>query len=476
MPNPPKKESTSLDTDLDLIKTQLEKLIPDCLHYFSKSREPERPGFAPVSKLLAPYPRQPTHLPEVVGDLRHWLFDYPQSTSLHPAFSAWSVGGGHSLNLIAKLLEGTAHLTAQTSSQLSVQLENELASWVKKMLGWAESSRSLLLSGSSMGNLQALLAARNKFFPQADENGWSDKKRMLVYGGEQTHLTIIRGAQMIGLGRQAFRKATSNSDGSVNLQSLEQLLYADRAADASVAQVIVGSAGSTLSGAFDDIRTLTTLAEKYGAWLHIDAAWGAWLAADPKRAQLLNGNELADSLTLDFHKWPGAAVGTGLILFKAETDLQKIFSVPNPYLNTVSENSENLGEMGPELTRPARAISPWLILRVCGLEAIGEKLGACCDLAAGLASELEKIPGCELRFNVSSNTVVVGFKGDRAPNTERVHTFVKELWAEGISMPSLVYLDHRAHIRFCFLNHSTQQTQIDLLLTQMKKFTGEFYA
>lgn len=468
-----KKIPPPLDSDLNLVKAQLEKIIPDCVRYFADCRNPQKPGFAPISKQSAPYPFQPDSLPSVVNELRHWLFDYPQSASLHPAFSAWSVGGGHSLNMIGKLLEGTAHLTAQTSAQLSVQLENELAGWVKKMLGWPDNSPSLLLSGSSMGNLQALLVARNKFFPAADEIGLSEENKMIVYGSEQTHLTISRALQAIGLGRQAFKSVSINSDGSIDIESLEKLLAADQRTNRSVAQVIVANAGSTLSGAFDQLSAIAVLARKYGAWLHIDAAWGAWLAADPTRAHLLADNQLADSLTLDFHKWPGAAVGTGLVLFKAETDLQKIFSIPNNYLNSISDNIENLGEMGLELTRPARALTPWLILRTCGIKGIGERLGACCDLAAGLASELEKISGCDLRFKVTSNTIVLGFKGPRTPSAEKINAFVKELWAEGISMPSQVLLDHRPYIRFSFLNHSTQQAQIDLLLTKIQQFTGD---
>ena len=161
-----------------------------------------------------------------------------------------------------------------------------------------------------------------------------------------------------------------------------------------------------------------------------------------------------------------------MILFKKETDLQKIFKQPSPYLTTVSDDTNNYGEAGLELTRAARALTPWLILRVCGIRAIAARLGQNCDLALHFATELKKIPGCVLRFPVASNTVVFGFQKSELQSTETLGAFVKNLWSEGVLMPAVAALDQRAYLRCSFLNHSTQMMQIDLLLERIRKLTG----
>lgn len=448
----------SLDPDFSQLESLLHKTVADCMDYLRAAGDINHPGYRPPQFALTPLPTGATAPEKIYEDLRACLLEKPQFMNTHPGFLGWTLGAGNAVNLLPQLLNAAINASVQTPAQTLGLMELETLGWIKAILAWPEDARGLFVSGSAAGNLMALCAARHAAAGESKAKGNISLNRTAVLGSRQTHLSVRRALIIMGLGDEAFRALPCGDDGALNLLEVERHLSGP-----DKPLCVVATVGSTERGAFDDLEGLHRLCKKHGVWLHADAAWGGWLALDARRRQLVRGLNLADSITLDFHKWPGGPVGTGVVLFKNHCRPEDIFGVENPYLESLSGAEFSFGDMGPELTRPARALNAWVLLRHLGTENIGTALSQCCDFAELLESYLHGRSGLELGFKAVSNVVAVRFQRpdfSHAENDRRTRAIAESLWRDGRFLPSLLSINGRTYLRFCFINHRLQKKDI----------------
>jgi glutamate/tyrosine decarboxylase-like PLP-dependent enzyme len=251
-------------------------------------------------------------------------------------------------------------------------VEQQVLSWLKEMLGFPAEASGLLVSGGSMANLIGLTVARNaKAGFDLRQEGLSGGPRMTIYGSCETHSSVRKSAEMLGLGHAALRLGPVDKDRSVDVAALGSLIAADRKAGFKPIAVI-GNAGTVASGALDDLEALADLCEREALWFHVDGAIGAPAVISPRLRPGLRGMSRADSLALDLHKWMYMPYDVGCLLVRSEPEHKQTFSYNPPYLEAnkggISGLAFGYADYGPQLSRSFRALKVWMCLMTYGVE------------------------------------------------------------------------------------------------------------
>jgi glutamate/tyrosine decarboxylase-like PLP-dependent enzyme len=172
-----------------------------------------------------------------------------------------------------------------------------------ELMGYPAGAGGLLVSGATMANLNGLAVARRvQAGFDVRERGLAGGPRLRVYGSVETHSWAERACDLLGLGRQGFRRVAADAEGRVVVEALREALHEDRRGGERPI-CVVGNAGTVDTGAVDDLAALADLCREEQLWLHVDGAFGALLACAPELRGRLAGLERSDSLAFDLHKW-----------------------------------------------------------------------------------------------------------------------------------------------------------------------------
>jgi aromatic-L-amino-acid/L-tryptophan decarboxylase len=237
-------------------------------------------------------------------------------------------------------------------------------------------------SGGSTANLLALGAARQWTFEQRGvdvaQRGLPSDTRCRIYVSTEAHRTIHRSAAVLGLGRDAVREIPTDAGQRIDVAALESALQQDRA-DGIVPLAVVGIAGTTNTGAIDPLADVVEVARRYGAWVHVDGAYGLLAAADPDVAPKLAAVADADSAIVDPHKWLATGVGVGATYVREVGLLQRAFAEGEAaylegsfsiddagYATQFDDMGAAWADMGVELSAPPRGVHVWAVLREIG--------------------------------------------------------------------------------------------------------------
>lgn len=442
--------------------------VDDCVKYNRRALASDSAGFSYSNFSETELPVKSSPLDEVYLQVKNLLIDNPQFLNQHKGFMGWTVGAGREINLISELLAATVNASVQTPSQTSALIEIELGRWMKQIFDWPQSGLAYMVSGTTQGNLVSLLAARHGVDQQIKYDGMSRSEKLIVVGSDHTHLSIKRAMQIMGLGEKQFKAISETKNGELKADLVDQALSQLNSHERPLC--VVATLGSTVSGAFDSLPDLKKVCAKHQVWLHVDGAWGAWAKLDRSRPELTEGLHLADSLAFDFHKWPGSTMGSGMVLFKPEADMKSLFAVENPYLESLSGADWQFSEVGPDVTRPMKALAPWMIIRQSGVEALGRQLKENFDLAERLTGLLQQRTDIEMPFDTQSNTVVfrsVLHSDDPEQRNKRARVMAQAMWKKGKYMPSLLSLKSGVYLRFCLMNPAISSTDIDELYSDI---------
>ena len=256
-------------------------------------------------------------------------------------------------------------------------------------------------------------------------------------------------------------------------EALAAAVAADLAAGRTPLAVLA-VAGTTNTGAVDDLREIAALCRRYGVWLHVDAAYGGFAAITERGRRRLAGIELADSVTLDPHKWLYQPFECGAVLVREGHLLPRAFEIHPDYLqDTVAQDAEvNLADHGLQLTRMSRALKVWLSVRYFGFDAFVAAVDRSLDLAEHAQAYVEASPHLDL---VAPATLgVVCFRRhpagvDDEETLERLNVaLVEALARSGEGLVSSTRLSGRYAIRACVLNHSTTAADVEQVLRRLE--------
>ena len=414
-------------------------------------------------RLSGPPPDGPQAFDELLAKLERDVLPF-MSRVHHPAFFAFVPGSATWPAVLGDLIASACNVYAGSwmESAGPSQLELEVLGWFKEWIGYPAEAAGTLVSGGSAANMTALACAR------AARAGWMDD-RLVVYASDQAHSSIARAARVLGFRREQVRVLPVDESFRLAPQTLAAALDADTAAGRTPLLVSV-NAGATNTGAVDPLADLAALCHKRGVWLHADAAYGGFAALTERGRTQLAGLELADSITLDPHKWLYQPYECGCLLVRDGRALRNAFEIVPDYLrdSRAADDEVNFADLGLQLTRTSRAIKIWLSVRTFGLDAFRAAIDRSLDLAA-LARERIEASG-ELELLAPPSLGVVCFRrrfggGSDDDALERLNSgLVAALEQSGLGLISSTRLRGRYALRMCMLNHTTAAEDVERVL------------
>jgi aromatic-L-amino-acid/L-tryptophan decarboxylase len=315
--------------------------------------------------------------------------DRPGIATASPRFMGYVPGGGLFHSAIGDFLAAASNKYAGfgPAAPGAVRLENATTAWLARVIGFPESAAGTLTSGGSMANLTAIVAAREA----RDEPGGG-----AVYLSSTAHHCIEKALRIAGRRRAPRRFVPTDERHRMRADKLEELLKADEA-DGIRPWLVVASAGTVDTGAVDPLADIAGLCEKYGAWFHVDGAYGGLFMLCEEGRLALVGIERADTAALDPHKTLFLPYGTGAVVARDGRTLLEAFSASADYIQPFGESDvgPSPGDLSPELTRHFRALRLWLPLQLAGVRAFRAAQSEKIALARYFHARLSAIPGWE---------------------------------------------------------------------------------
>jgi glutamate/tyrosine decarboxylase-like PLP-dependent enzyme len=348
------------------------------------------------------------------------------------------------------------------SGPAAAVVEEVVRDWVTDLLGLPPTSSLGLVTGTQMGSVTALAAARYRVLQRASwdvgRDGLAGGPRIRVLVGAQRHVTIDRALRLLGLGEPDVVDA--DESGRMEAVALTRALR-----DHAGPTIVCAQAGEVNTGSFDPFDEIATATAEHGAWLHVDGAFGLWAAASPSRRHLLHGVERADSWITDAHKWLNVPYDGALVLCADPEAHRAAMAAAAAYLRQDAE--VNPFEWVPEASRRARGFAVYAALRSLGRSGLAELVDRACDCARAFADGIVQVPGAQLLNQVVLNQVLFRFESD-----ERTDEILAKVQAGGdIWLGGTVWDGSRA-IRFSVSNWRTGSEEVQLALSSFAAAVG----
>jgi glutamate/tyrosine decarboxylase-like PLP-dependent enzyme len=303
----------------------------------------------------------------------------------------------------------------------------------------------------------------------ANEKGLSAKAT--VYASEEVHMSIPKAIALLGIGRENLRLVRTDASFHMSPEELDRAIARDKQSGRTPIAV-VASAGTVNTGAVDPLPQIAAIAKNHGAWFHIDGAYGA-LAALATRGRF-QGLELADSISLDPHKWLYQPLDCGCLLYRNADAARKAFSHTGDYTRVLSNDPVEgfaFFEESMELSRRFRALKLWLSLRYHGLEAFRQSIKNDLAYARDLAEKIVNEPELELLAPVELSAVCfryLGTGGRSEGDLNRLNpAILKEVNKKGRVYLSNATLRAKFCLRACIVNHRTKPEDLDVVISEV---------
>ena len=361
------------------------------------------------------------------------LADPGVAATAGPRYFGFVVGGSLPAAVAADWLTSVWDQNAglYVLSPAAAAAEQVAGNWIVDLLGLRKETSFGFVTGGTMSNFTALAAARHALLRQVgwdvEEQGLIGAPPITVITSDESHVSVFASLQMLGLGRGRAIRVATDDQGRMRSDELRSIL-----ADIQTPVLVCAQAGNVNTGAFDPIPEIAASVHERSGWLHVDGAFGLWAAASPKYRSLVEGIELADSVSVDCHKWLNVPYDSGLVFIRDAAAHHAAMTLNAPYYATAPGVERDNSNWVPEASRRARGFTVYAALRALGRNGIAELVDRCCDLARRMAQRLSQNPSVQILNEVVLNQVLVRFRDPSGINddvfTARV---IREIQADG---------------------------------------------
>jgi glutamate/tyrosine decarboxylase-like PLP-dependent enzyme len=386
-------------------------------------------------------------------------------------FFGWVIGGVLPATLAADWLTSTWDQNAGllASSPAAAGVEWVASEWLLDLLGLPANSAVGFVTGAMIANFTCLAAARHEVLRRAgwdvERDGLQGAPDVTVIVGEERHETVDVALRLLGLGEARSLVVPADDQGRIRLDTL-----ADTLADVGNNPLIVClQAGNVHSGAFDPIRDAVDLAHRYGAWVHVDGAFGLWAAASARYGQLVAGVEQADSWATDAHKTLNVPYDSGIAIVANAEAMYAAMGVHAAYL--IQDERPDPFSTVPEFSRRARGFTVWAALRSLGRRGVAEMVERFCAHARRFAAELSEMEGVRVVNDLVFTQVCVSFGPD-----EVTRQVAARLLRDGTAWMTPSTWHGQAVLRISVSNWRTTDEDVDRTLAALRRILAEVRA
>ena len=316
-------------------------------------------------------------------------------------------GGALPVGVAARVLadvwdQNTAHWVM---SPVGARLEAVCERWLVDLLGFPEGTAAGFVTGTTLANLSGLAAGRNELLRRRGwdvvEDGLYGAPPIPVIVGADAHAAVRKSLALLGMGDAHTHVVPVDDQGRMAMDGFPRL---------AEPALVVAQAGNVNSGAFDPVGEICHRAHGDGGWVHVDGAFGLWAAAVPSLAHLVPGIARADSWAVDAHKTLNVPYDCGIVLCREREALEAAFRASASYFQWSEERDPM--RYTPSMSKRARAVELWAILRTLGREGVAGLVEQLCEAAASFASRLAR-EGFRIHNDVVFNQVLVSCDDDR---------------------------------------------------------------
>ncbi len=450
------------------------------LSEFFRTVESERvfPGKKPseIQKLLSePLPTKPQAPMKILKEVEEKII--PNSTLVgSPRYFGFVMGSGTTMSVFGDAIAAAINQNPGVwkASPAATELERIVARWFAEMIRYDQGAAGILTSGATMANVTAMATALHDKagYDFADEGLQSEKRKgryLLYMSDHEGHSSVVKAAQLLGLGRSAVRRVKSRDDFAMDVKSLEEAVKQD-IAEGNTPFCVVAQVGSINVGVVDPLREISDVCTRHNLWFHADGACGAFGRIIPRKASLFDGLELADSVTLDPHKWLFVSYECGCLLVRDPSKLRNAFTQHAAYLKGILP-TEYTGldyhEYGPQMSRGFMALKVWMSLKQIGVERYSKLL----ENDVAMVEYLDGLVRGSDEFEALCNPVLQMYCFRFVPKSKKLgeaelnslnQRIVDEAQLSGKVFLMTTSIRGRTALRLSVTNHRTRKKDIDL--------------
>ncbi|MCU9850546.1 aminotransferase class V-fold PLP-dependent enzyme [Defluviimonas sp. WL0024] len=326
-----------------------------------------------------------------------------------PNFYAWVMGASDPVGVAADWLTSAwgQNAAIYQSSPAAATAEEAVEAWLLELLDLPRDSSVGFVGGATMAAFVGLAAARGEVLRRGgydiDAEGLQGAPKVHIFISDDAHVTNYAALRQLGFGETNFHKLPSDGAGLLCPDDLAVAM-----ARVQGPKIIVAQAGHINSGGFEPLAEIAALARLHDAWMHVDGAFGLWVRASTTRKHLAMGAELADSWSVDGHKWLQLPYESGFAIVRNKIAHQRAMQKSAGYLNAAEEDGRNPSAFTPGLSRRAQGFAAWAVLRRLGRNGVATLVDRHCDAASRLARRISRVGGLEVLNRMDLNQIVVG--------------------------------------------------------------------
>ncbi len=425
--------------------------------------------------LQEPIPEEPTPVGEVLDHVEKNIFGNSAHLG-HPKFYSFVPSPNNIVSTFADALATGFNLFsgAWVSSPGAAELELLTTNWLLRMFGFpVVEGGGLFVSGGSMANLTAMVTARRNILGEEFRDG-------VAYWSDQTHSSVERAAHVIGLHSDQIRIIETDDKFRIRIEALKQAVEKDKA-EGKRPFLMVANGGTTNTAAVDPLYSISTLCRHHKIWMHVDAAYGGAAIMSSKGKGLLSGIELADSITIDPHKWFHQPYEIGCLLVRDNKRLSGTFRNQPVYLRDLVGAAEeiNFYDLGVQLTRRFRALKFYMSVKAYGMRAFRHSVESAIALAEQLEAHLNASPDWEVVTPASLAVITFRYNPNGTKlnddQLDRLNQHISDrIIEEAEAMLATTIVNDRTVLRMCLINPRTRMDHIRSTLKLLEGYASEY--